>query len=158
MEAMTSENATAKKTTSTFNMSCEVSCKIHASAETIWALLTDAERFPQWNSTVTSIGGKIALGETLELRVPAAPKRVFKPKVTAFEANRSMVWSDGFAPMFKGVRTYTLSPNDDGSVTFHMAEVFTGMMLPMIKGSLPDFAPSFEAYAKDLKRAAERSS
>jgi hypothetical protein len=28
-------------------------------------------------------------------------------------------------------------------------------MLPMIKGSLPDFAPLFEAYAADLKRAAE---
>ena len=34
-------------------------------------------------------------------------------------------------------------------------EVFSGVMLPMIKGSLPDFAPSFEAYAADLKREAE---
>jgi hypothetical protein len=34
-------------------------------------------------------------------------------------------------------------------------EVFSGVMLPMIKGSLPDFAPSFEAYAEDLKREAE---
>ncbi len=28
-------------------------------------------------------------------------------------------------------------------------------MLPMIKGCLPDFAPSFEAYAADLKHEAE---
>jgi hypothetical protein len=28
-------------------------------------------------------------------------------------------------------------------------------MLPMIKKSLPDFAPVFEAYAADLKREAE---
>jgi hypothetical protein len=28
-------------------------------------------------------------------------------------------------------------------------------MLPMIKGSLPDFAPSFVAYAEDLEREAE---
>jgi hypothetical protein len=150
--------ATATKSAATFTMSCEISCVIHASAEAIWALLTDAEKMPSWNSTVTSVGGKIALGETLELRVPAAPKRVFKPKVTRFEPSRSMEWSDGFAPMFKGVRTFTLSPNGDGSVTFRMKEVFTGMMLPMIKGSLPDFAPAFEAYAADLKRAAERKS
>ena len=66
-----------------------------------------------------------------------------------------MVWSDGMAPMFKGVRTFTLDPRGDGTTTFTMEEVFSGVMLPMIRGSLPDFAPSFEAYAADLKREAE---
>jgi hypothetical protein len=36
-----------------------------------------------------------------------------------------------------------------------MKEEFSGVMLPMIKGSLPDFAPVFEQYAEDLRRAAE---
>ncbi len=36
-----------------------------------------------------------------------------------------------------------------------MKEQFSGLMLPMIKGSLPDFAPVFERYAEDLRRAAE---
>jgi len=67
------------------------------------------------------------------------------------------VWSDGFAPMFKGVRTFTLAPNPDGSTAFSMVEVLSGVMLPMIKGSLPDFGPTFEAYAADLKREAERT-
>ena len=57
----------------------------------------------------------------------------------------------------KGVRTFTLTPNADGSTVFSMKEEFSGLMLPMIKGSLPDFAPVFEAYAEDLKRAAESS-
>jgi hypothetical protein len=34
--------------------------------------------------------------------------------------------------------------------------VFSGLMLPMIAGSLPDFGPSFETYVADLKREAER--
>ena len=59
------------------------------------------------------------------------------------------------APMFKGVRTFSLSPNADGSTEFAMKEEFSGLMLPLIKGSLPDFAPVFETYAEDLKRAAE---
>ena len=59
------------------------------------------------------------------------------------------------APMFKGVRTFTLTPRGDGSTEFAMRERFSGLMLPMIKGSLPDFAPVFETYAADLKRAAE---
>jgi hypothetical protein len=67
-----------------------------------------------------------------------------------------MVWSDGAAPVFKGVRTFTLAPKADGQTTFSMVEVFSGVMLPLIKGSLPDFGPSFEQYAADLKREAER--
>jgi uncharacterized protein YndB with AHSA1/START domain len=148
----------AEKTAATFNMSCAITVNIGAPPERIWEILTNAEDFPRWNSTVTSIEGPIALGQKLALKVPAAPKRTFTPKVTSFDANKSMVWSDGMAPMFKGVRTYTLTPKDDGSTDFSMVEVFSGLMLPMIKGSLPDFGPSFETYAADLKREAERKS
>jgi hypothetical protein len=138
-------------------MECAIVCTIQASAERIWALLTDAPGFPRWNTTVTRIVGDIRPGSTLKLEVPAAPGRVFKPKVTAFEPGRSMVWSDGMAPMFKGVRTFTLTPRPDGSTEFSMKEELSGLMLPMIKGSLPDFGPVFEAYASDLARAAEAS-
>ena len=57
--------------------------------------------------------------------------------------------------MFVGQRTYSLSPNEDGTTSFTMSEVFSGLMLPMIAGSLPDFVPIFERYAADLKKAAE---
>ncbi len=91
----------------------------------------------------------------MPLKVPTAPERVFKPRVSIVEPGRAMVWSDGMAPMFKGVRTFTLTSSGDGATEFSMSEEFSGLMLPMIKGSLPDFAPVFEAYAGDLKRAAE---
>jgi hypothetical protein len=68
-----------------------------------------------------------------------------------------MEWSDGMAPMFKGVRTFTLTKSASGDTEFKMVEVFSGLMLPLIKGSLPDFGPAFETYAADLKKAAERS-
>jgi hypothetical protein len=148
--------AKATKTRSAFRMDCAIRTTIRASPDIIWAFLTDASAFPRWNSTVTSIEGKIAEGQTLKLTVPAAPARVFKPRVSHVQAGRSMIWSDGMAPMFKGVRTFTLTPNADGSTEFWMKEEFSGLMLPMIKGSLPDFAPVFEAYAEDLKRAAEK--
>jgi hypothetical protein len=146
----------ATKSVTAFRMECAVEVDVQASPECLWALLTDAKDFPRWNSTITSIEGTIAQGEKLELRVPLAPKRTFKPKVTELTPGRRMVWSDGAAPMFKGVRTFTLTPQKDGSTKFAMAEVLSGIMLPMIKGSLPDFAPAFEAYAADLKREAEK--
>lgn len=148
---------TATQTESTFRLACRVRCAIAAPPERVWALLTDAPRFPAWNSTVTKLDGRIALGERLSLEVPTAPGRTFRPKVTRLEPARIMEWTDGMAPMFKGARRFALTPTATGGTEFEMEEVFTGLMVPMIKGSLPDFAPVFDAYAADLKRAAEGS-
>lgn len=149
--------AIATKTETTFRMDCSIRCEIAAPPGRIWALLTNAADFPRWNSTVTSLKGEIAPGRRLELKVPLDPKRTFRPTVTVLEENRRMEWKDGMAPMFKGVRTFSLTPRGDGVTEFEMTEVFSGLMLPMIKRSLPDFRPSFETYAADLKRAAERA-
>ncbi len=145
----------ASKTSSTFRMECSVRCNIAASPKVIWALLTNAADFPRWNSTVTSITGEIAKGNKLKLEVPVS-ERTFTPKVIELVPESRMVWGDGMAPMFRGERTFTLTPREDGTTDFSMVEVFSGIMLPMIKGSLPDFVPVFEQYAKDLKREAER--
>jgi hypothetical protein len=142
----------ATKTGGAFRMDCAIVTTIQASADRIWALLTDAAGFSRWNSTVTSIEGQIAEGQKLRLTVPSARGRVFTPRVSSVEPGRSMVWSDGMAPMFKGVRTFTLTPKEDGSTEFAMKEEFAGLML---RRSLPDFGPVFERYAEDLKRAAE---
>jgi uncharacterized protein YndB with AHSA1/START domain len=154
---MTEANGRATNSASTFRMECAVSIRIEAKPETIWGLLTDAGDFPRWNSTVTSLEGRVAPGERLALRVKAAPTRVFKRRVTELVAPAKMTWSDGAAPMFKGMRTFTLTPRGAGATEFSMVEVLSGVMLPMIKGSLPDFGPPFEQYAADLKREAERS-
>jgi uncharacterized protein YndB with AHSA1/START domain len=146
----------ANKTATAFRMECGVAINIRAEPETIWALLTHAADFPRWNSTVKSVEGEIVQGSRLAVRVEVAPGRVFKPRVTELVAPKRMVWSDGAAPMFKGVRTFALARRDDGSTDFEMVEVLYGVMMPLIKGSLPDFGPPFEQYAADLKREAER--
>jgi hypothetical protein len=150
------DSSLSQKKSSTFRLECNVSINIRAPREKIWALLTNAADFPRWNSTVTSIKGDIALGQKLELRVPISD-RTFSPKVTELVPGTRMVWSDGMAPMFKGERTFTLTARDDGTTDFEMVEVFSGVMLPMIKGSLPDFGPVFDRYARDLKNEAERN-
>ena len=35
-----------------------------------------------------------------------------------------------------------------------MTEVFSGLMLPLAAGRLPDFKPIFERYAADVKKEA----
>ena len=144
-----------QKSKTTFRMAYAVAINIKAPANRIWALLTNAKDIPRWNSTVQNIEGDIAAGQKIKLYVKIAPGRAFKLTVDEFVPDKRLVWSDGNF-IFRGVRTYTLTPKTDGSTDFSMAEVFSGAMLPLIAGSLPDFGPDFEKYAADLKREAEK--
>jgi len=91
------------------------------------------------------------------MQVPEAPGRTFKVKVTRFVPNEEMVWRQGNPLLFLGVRTYSLGSNPNGSSTrFQMTEEFSGLMLPLIAGRLPDFGPIFEQYAFDVKAESER--
>lgn len=146
-------SATSERTL--FRLGVQVARDIDASPEVVWGLLTDAEAQVRWNSTVESLQGPIERGQRLAIRVPVAPGRVFSPTVVELDAPRHMVWQDGFAPMFRGTRTFTLTPLPGERTRFEMQEVFTGLMLPLIAGSLPDFVPVFDRYAADLAAAAE---
>jgi hypothetical protein len=150
------EQGRASKVRTAFRLECGVRIAIAATPERIWSLLTNAADFPRWNSTVSTLEGTIALGQRIKLTVPIAPGRTFKLKVSVFEPGLRMVWRDGMAPMFKGVRTFTLERSIGGWTVFSMVEVFSGLMLPLIAKALPDFGPSFEEYARDLKAEAER--
>jgi hypothetical protein len=125
-----------------------------ADASRVWGLLTDAEGFPRWNSTVSGIEGRIREGERLRLRVPGTD-RIFTPRVSGVVPQERMTWTGGFAPMFKGVRTFLLKARTDGSTDFSIDERFSGLMLPLVKRAMPDLGPVFERFAGDLKREAE---
>jgi uncharacterized protein YndB with AHSA1/START domain len=135
----------------------EAGSTINARPEKVWAVLTDAERFPDWDSGIDRVEGKIAPGATIKLYVKVNPGRAFPLKVTEFVPNRRMVFSGGMPlGLFKGVRTYTLEPN--GSATkFDMREEYTGPLLGMIWKSIPDLGPSFQQFANGLKARAESS-
>ena len=133
-----------------------VRVSIRATPERIWALLTDAAEFTRWNNTVEKIEGKIALGERVTVHLKINPGRAFAVAVTEFEPSRGMVWTGGMPlGLFKGERTFTLTPGLNGDVEFSMREEYTGFMAPLICRFIPDLQPAFEEFASDLKRAAE---
>jgi hypothetical protein len=143
------------QTRSAFAMTCGVEVNIRAGAEIVWGLLTDAKGFPRWNSTVSGIEGQIRDGERIKLHVPGTT-RTFTPKVSVVVPGQQMVWSDGLAFIFRGVRSFVLMPHGHASTDFVMQERFSGVMFALVKGMLPDFRPIFEAYASDLAREAQR--
>jgi len=150
---MTAARITASR--GVFSMVCAVEVNIHASPVIIWSLLTDAKEFPRWNSTVTAVEGEIREGEQLRLHVPGTD-RTFTPTVSGVVPHERMTWTGGISPVFKGVRNFELRRCEDGTTDFAMKERFSGLILPLVRASMPDFGPVFERYADDLKREAER--
>jgi hypothetical protein len=134
----------------------EATAVIRARPEQVWAILTDAPGYTDWDSSVARIEGRIAPGESIKLESKAAPGRSFPIKVTEFDPPRRMVWSGGMPipGLFKGVRTFTLAPEGDGT-RYTMREEYTGLLLPMIWPSMPDLGPSFEQWSAGLGRYAE---
>jgi uncharacterized protein YndB with AHSA1/START domain len=133
----------------------ESTSAIAAGPADVWAVLTDGAGWPSWDSGVTAVEGRLAPGEKVKIRSEAAPGRAFPVTVTAFDAPSRMQFSGGMPlGLFRGVRTYTLTP-DGGGTLFRMREEYTGPMLGLIWRSMPDLQGSFDQFAAGLKRRVE---
>lgn len=148
---MTNSNGKATTIKKTFSRETSVNIDIQADPKTIWGLLTNAENYPKWNSTVISIAGKIALGEKIQLTSYLDPKRVFKLSVKAVEPESRLVWGDAM-----GKREYKLTPRSNGQTNFAMSEKIGGPLFPLFAKMIPPFDESFEKFAGDLKKEAEK--
>lgn len=138
--------------------SYDASSTIGASPDAIWAILTDAPGYTAWDSGVERVEGRIASGETITVYSKVSPGRAFPVKVAEFVAGRKMVWSGGMPlGLFKGVRTFTLTPEANGMTRFTVREEYTGLLLPLIWRTMPDLGPSFQQFASGLKRRLENA-
>ena len=134
----------------------DVSVQIDASPERIWAILSDGPGYTSWDSGVERVEGDIALGRSIKVFSKMMPGRAFPVTVAELTPHARMVWSGGMPlGLFKGVRTFTLSPLPSGQTRFDMREEFSGPLLPLIWRSMPDLTPSFQQFAAGLKQRAE---
>lgn len=132
----------------------EVKRQIAAQPEAVWAVLTDPARLVAGGLGVTRLEGRIAAGQRIRLESTTAPGRCFTLTVTSAEPPHRMVWTSGAPLIFNGTRTFTLTPTAGGT-EFHMAEVYRGLMLPLIWRSMPDLQPGFDRFGDGVKRLAE---
>lgn len=135
-------------------MNYRVTIAINAKPSTIWSYLVDAEGYKDWNTTIDTLRGNIVEGEKIDLYPTINPGKKFTIKIDELVPNQYMIWKSGNI-MFKGIRTFTLTDRGNGVTDFTMSENYSGLILPMIKKSLPDFRPAFEGFAADLKKVSE---
>lgn len=136
--------------------SYEVAETIAASPDAVWAILADGAGYAGWDSGVIRVDGTIGPGARITVVSEVSPKRSFPVTVSSFEPGRRMEWTGGMPlGLFRGVRTFTLTPQAGGTTAFAMREDFRGPLLPLMWRMMPDLGPSFRQFAEGLKARAE---
>jgi len=114
-----------------------------AMSTVVWEVLTTAENYPTWNSTVVSVEGNIEEGEKIKLKSTLDTSRTFKLKVIEVSPYTTLIWGDAM-----GKRTFELIQTDAG-VLFTMTEKIGSFMFPLFANKIPSFDESFEQFATD---------
>ena len=134
--------------------------EINASPETVWKLLTDTSRFPEWNPFIRRLSGELKVGQklTVFIQPPGGSGMEFKPEVLKVEAGRELRWLGHLMipGLFDGEHIFQIEPLGDGHVRFHQREIFSGILVPLLKKFLDsDTRRGFDAMNRRLKELAE---
>lgn len=129
---------------------------IKARPEAVWNVLTDFERYPEWNPFITSLKGKPVKGEKLVARIepPNGSPMTFKPTVLVSDTNKEFRWLGHllFPGLFDGEHIFELYENTDGTTTFVQREEFRGILVPLFAKMLDTKTlAGFELMNRKLK-------
>jgi hypothetical protein len=135
--------------------------RIEASPKKVWEILTDFNKYPDWNPFIKSIKGVVAVGNKIVARIepPEAKGMTFKPKVLAFNKNKEFRWIGHLIikGLFDGEHKFELIDNEDGSTTFIQSEKFEGILVPLFKKMLDkNTVNGFNRMNEKLKELAEK--
>jgi hypothetical protein len=135
--------------------------EIHASAEQVWQLLTDFDRFPQWNPFIHRASGEPRTGAQLEVTTQAsgAARTTSRPTVLNVEPNRELRWMErSLIPGLLDVEhIFTIEPLDAEHVRFTQREISTGLLVPLrAQRRNADIRRGFKAMNQALKARAEQ--
>jgi hypothetical protein len=135
--------------------------EIDAPPERVWLVLTDFAAYPEWNPFIHRISGKLEEGARLEVRItpPGARAMTFKPTLQAVEPHRQLRWLGRLLlpGLFDGEHSLRLEPLSGGGSRFIQSERFTGLLVPLVSGTLAKTESGFEQMNTALKARVEQT-
>lgn len=131
---------------------------IDASPEQVWKVLSDLEGVEKWNPVIVSVEGRAVVGENIafQMVLPGGAKSSHKPKIIEATPHRALRWEGtvGAAWLARAVHEFHLRPSGEGTVLTHK-ETFTGLLVPLVKGTLKRTEEGFGEMNRALKARVE---
>jgi len=130
--------------------------------EKVWKILTDFEKYPEWNPMIKSIEGELKRRNRLKVRleIKGMSKMTIKPRVATFHSGKSFSWLGHLLiiGLFDGHHIFELNQNQDGSTEFIHREQFSGVMVLLMRKTLETKVGSaFEEMNSALKSTCEHA-
>ena len=126
---------------------------IAAAPSRIWKVLTNFEKYSNWNPFMTKVSGRAVEGEKLEVTLPnpQGGTMVISPTILRVEDEKELRWlgrTEG--DTFNGEHSFILEPTGQGNVRFVHSEKLTGSKVAMLEGWLDT---SVRKHFEDMNRA-----
>ena len=132
---------------------------VRASAEAIWSVLADIDRWGQWNPLYTKASGVIRMGAPLELELslPGQAPRQIRPVVADWVPNEQILWRlSMLGGLMKSTRYLEIEELAPGSCIFSNGEMFEGLLGPTVARRMAGpIRAGFRAMGEALKTRAE---
>jgi hypothetical protein len=134
--------------------------EIRASADHVWAILTNFPDYRNWNPFIRQITGLPVEGARIAVRLEPSGARgmTFKPTITRVRMNRELRWVGRllFAGIFDGEHIFEIESRGKSAVRFIHRENFSGLLVPLLWKSLDtDTRRGFSEMNQALKALAE---
>lgn len=137
----------------------ETEIEIAAPAARVWSLLTDVERMSSWNPFIRNISGTLESGEKLSVEIapPGKSAMRFEPVILALRPEHELRWIGHvlLRGIFDGEHYFLLESLDDDRTRLRQGEIFSGLLVGVLGGMLPEVRKGFEAMNVALKERAE---
>ena len=131
---------------------------VAAPADTIWELLADVERWPEWNPLYPQASGKLGIGAALKLRetLPGRPPRQLAPVVVDWEPNAQILWREN-GVLARTMRYIEIEALTETGCIFANGAFFHGVAGELqAKQQRRAIFQGFEAMGEAVKRLSEQ--
>lgn len=131
--------------------------EINATPATIWKVLTDTDKYSEWNPFIKKIKGDFVEGTKISAVIGDMK---FKPMLLTVNKEQELKWVGKLLVkgLFDGEHRFQIVENDNGSCTFVQSERFSGLLVGPFKKKLDtETLGGFQAMNEALKKRCEAS-
>lgn len=111
--------------------------EIEGTAQEVWSILTDFDRYGEWNPGFSQVRGRAEVGATLDVTFLRSGGRTTEmhPRVLVAEPGREFRWLGRLLlpGVFDGEHRFEIHQVEPGRVRFVQAERFRGVLVPFFR-------------------------